>query len=263
MEHPINRAAALWIAVLHVGALAALFFISWSHIILAVAVYTVAGSLGIGVGYHRLLTHRGFKTYPWVEYTLTVCASLALQGAALSWVAAHRIHHRYSDEPKLDPHTPKDGRWWSHMDWILHPDPETFDKAYREKWVRDLLRRAFFRYQNRFWWLPMVTLGIICLFVGGIPTVLWGVAVPVVATWHSTWLVNSATHMWGSRRFETKDESRNNWWVALLTFGEGWHNNHHWSPTRARHGFKWYEIDVNWYVIKFLQSVGLAWEVKS
>lgn len=264
MEHryPLNRLAAFTMAVFHIGALAALFFPTQGRVTLGFCVWAIVSSLGVGVGYHRLLTHQGFKTYRWLEYTLAIIGSLARQGLAIVWVALHRIHHKFTEQPGLDPHTPRDGRWWSHIDWMLHPDPKLQDKVYLKKWVPDLIRQPFYR-KRYIEWAPTAILVTVGSLVGGFPAVLWGVALPVVVGWHQTWLVNSATHIWGSRRFETRDDSRNNKWVAWITWGEGWHNNHHYNPRNPQHGITWYELDVNWYIIRILMGMGLVWETKN
>jgi stearoyl-CoA desaturase (delta-9 desaturase) len=147
------------------------------------------------------------------------------------------------------------------MDWILHPNPEFQSSVYLNKWVSDLLKQPFYR-KRYVRWLPTVALALLCLFIGGFPAVLWGVALPVTVGLHQTWFVNSATHLWGKRRFNTPDNSRNLWWVALITWGEGWHNNHHHNPVSPRHGLAWYEIDTNWRIIKCLRGLKLVWETK-
>lgn len=264
MEHryPLNRKVAFVMAVFHLGALAALFFATQNRVVLGLSVWAITSSFGVGVGYHRLLTHRGFKTYRWLEYALAIIGALAQQGLAVTWVSLHRIHHKFTEQPGLDPHTPRDGRWWSHIDWMLHPDPKLQDKVYLKRWVPDLIRQPFYR-KRYIEWLPTAVLGASCLFWGGMPALLWGVALPVTVGWHQTWLVNSATHIWGSRRFATNDDSRNLWWVALITWGEGWHNNHHKNPASSRHGLAWYEIDANWAIIRCLRGVKLVWETKT
>jgi stearoyl-CoA desaturase (delta-9 desaturase) len=213
------------------------------------------------MGYHRLLTHRGFKCPKWVEYFLTVCATLALEGGPIFWVATHRVHHQITDKPG-DPHSPRDGGFWAHMGWIL--TGKTFHNKSTEllAYVPDLRKDKFHLWISEYHWVPITALGVILLIVGGWKFVLWGIFFRTVFLLHSTWFVNSATHMWGSKRFATDDDSRNLWWVAWLSFGEGWHNNHHAHPQSARHGLAWYELDVNWYGIKAFQALGLIWDVK-
>ncbi|MGA8163148.1 MAG: fatty acid desaturase, partial [Acidobacteriaceae bacterium] len=177
------------------------------------------------------------------------------------WVSLHRVHHQLSDQ-EGDPHTPNDGGWWAHVGWIISGESLHAETDALARYVPDLRRDRFYRWLSKYHWVPMVVAGLICLAVAGIPGLLWGIFLRTTLGLHSTWLVNSATHMWGSRRFETRDESRNSWWVAVLTGGEGWHNNHHAHPVSARHGLKWYEMDVNYYGIWLLNKVGLAREVK-
>lgn len=258
----VHRVNATFISLFHVGAVAALFFPSWAAILTGVFLYWLAGSLGIGMGYHRLLTHRGFKTPKFVEYFLTLCGMLALQDGAINWVATHRIHHRHTEVPGKDPHTPREGKWWSHAGWIFRGTAQQYPEATLRRYAPDLYKDQFHVLLNRFYYVPTVLLSIVLLLAFGWRIVLWGVFLRVTLALHATWLVNSATHLWGSRRFHTDDDSKNNWWVALLTFGEGWHNNHHAHPSAARHGLAWYEIDLNWWGIRLLQLLGLAKDVK-
>ncbi|HEX4785606.1 MAG TPA: fatty acid desaturase [Candidatus Sulfotelmatobacter sp.] len=257
----VNWITATFMAAFHVGAIAALFFFTWKAFFVAIFLWWVSGSLGIGMSYHRLLTHRGYKTPKWMEYFLTVCATLALEGGPIFWVATHRIHHQYSDH-EGDPHSPIDGKWWAHMGWILMGKSMHHDTTTLARYVPDLAKDKFHVWITKYHYVPMVVLGVILLALGGLPFLLWGIFMRTVVGLHATWLVNSATHSWGTRRFATRDLSTNSWWVALLTFGEGWHNNHHAHPTAAQHGFTWYEIDMNWYGIWVLKTLGLAWDIK-
>jgi stearoyl-CoA desaturase (delta-9 desaturase) len=256
-DNQINWVTATFMALFHLGAIAAFFFFTWKALVLAVVLWLISGSWGIGMGYHRLLTHRGYKTPKWVEYFLTVCATLALEGGPIFWVATHRIHHKYSDL-EGDPHSPIDGKWWSHMGWILTGKSMHHDTTTLAKYVPDLAKDKFHVWITKYHYLPIVILGLVLLAVGGLPFLMWGIFLRTVVGLHATWMVNSITHMWGSRRFQTRDLSTNNWWVALLTFGEGWHNNHHAHPVSSRHGLTWYEIDLNWYGIWTLKKLGLA-----
>ena len=260
-DDQINWVTAFFMAVFHVGAVAALFFFSWKLLLLLIVINWVSGSLGIGMGYHRLLTHRGYKTPKWVEYFLTLCGTLALEGGPIFWVATHRIHHQLTDVPG-DPHSPIDGKWWSHMGWILSGRSMHHDTTTLAHYVPDLAKDRFHVWITKYHYVPLTVLGLILLAIGGWKWVLWGIFLRVVVGLHSTWAVNSATHMWGSRRFATKDLSTNNWLVAMFTFGEGWHNNHHAHPTSARHGLRWYELDLNWYGIWILKRLGLAKEIR-
>ncbi len=257
----INWGTTAIMVAFHIGAIAALFMFSWKALFVGLFLYWVAGNLGIGMGYHRLLTHRGYKCPKWVEYFLTTCATLALEGGPIFWVATHRVHHQLTDKPG-DPHSPRDGGFWAHMGWIL--TGKTFHNNNTEllAYVPDLRKDKFHVWISEYHWVPMVVLGVILLALGGWKFVFWGVFLRTVLLLHSTWFVNSGTHMWGSKRFDTDDDSRNLWWVAYLSFGEGRHNNHHAHPQSARHGLAWYEFDMNWYGIKTLQALGLAWDIK-
>ncbi|MGZ4836361.1 MAG: acyl-CoA desaturase [Terriglobales bacterium] len=258
---PISPVTTLFMLAFHAGAVAALFMFSWKALALAVLLWWVSGSLGIGMGYHRLLTHRGFKTPRWVEYGLTLCGTLALEGGPFFWVATHRVHHQNADKDG-DPHSPRDGGFWSHMGWIISGRVMRNNATELLPYVPDLRKDRFHTWISRWHWVPTVALGIGILVVGGWRYVLWGIFVRTVVGLHATWLVNSATHIWGRQRFNTGDTSTNSFWVAMLTFGEGWHNNHHAHPQSARHGLAWYEFDLNWYQISLLRLLGLASRVQ-
>jgi stearoyl-CoA desaturase (delta-9 desaturase) len=257
----INWVTTFFMTLIHVGAVAAFFFFDWTALLVAIFLLFVGGSLGIGMGYHRLLTHRGYKTPKWMEYFLTTCGTLALEGGPIFWVATHRVHHQLSDH-EGDPHTPNDGGWWAHMGWILCGVSMHAETTMLGRYAPDLARDKLYVWLSKYHWVPMVVTGLALLAIGGWSAVMWGIFLRVTLGLHATWLVNSATHMWGSRRFNTKDRSRNSWWVALLTGGEGWHNNHHAHPVSARHGLAWYEFDQNWIGICLLKKLGLAWDVK-
>ena len=257
----VNWITTIAMVAFHIAAVAAFFYIDLGAIITAVVLYFVAGMLGIGMAYHRLLTHRSYKTPIWMEYFLTLCATLALEGGPIFWVATHRVHHQKSDRDG-DPHTPREGSFWAHMGWIIMGQGLHQETALLARYTPDLSKDTFHVALTKWHWVPQVVVGLALLAFGGIPYVLWGIGARTVFGLHTTWAVNSATHLWGSRRFATKDDSTNNWWVALVTFGEGWHNNHHAHPTSARHGLAWYEVDLNWMGISFLKALGLAWDVK-
>ena len=259
----INWHTATFMALFHIGAVAALFMFNWKALVAAVLLWWISASLGVGMGFHRLLTHRGYKTPKLVEYFITFCGLLALEGGAINWVVTHRIHHAHTDAPG-DPHTPREGGWWAHIGWMLKGTAQSHDKETTALYAPDMVKDRLHVFANNFYWVPIILLGIALLAFGGWAFVLWAVFFRVTFNFHATWLVNSATHMWGRRRFATRDDSTNNWWVALLTFGEGWHNNHHAFPTAARHGLAWYEIaiDLNWWGIRTLQFLRLAKSVK-
>ncbi|MEK7795472.1 MAG: fatty acid desaturase [Candidatus Hydrogenedentota bacterium] len=256
------------IAAIHLLALTAPFSFTWTGLIVCVVMYYVTGSLGITLCFHRLLTHRSYRTPKWIEYVLTFFGVSALQGGPIRWVATHRLHHKESDLEK-DPHTPNEGFLWSHMLWNLYrvPNFEGY-KEYRHM-ARDLDRDPVHRFFQTMFFpvyfaIALAMFGIGFAFGGwklALSLVVWGCFLRTVSVWHSTWLVNSATHLWGYRRYKTADNSRNNWWVALLTFGEGWHNNHHADQRSAAHGHRWYEIDMTYWTIRAMQWAGLAREV--
>jgi len=247
--------------IFHLGAVAALFVFSWPALAITVFLYWMCAGLGISMGYHRLHTHRSYQVPLALEYFFAVCGTLTLQGGPIFWVATHRIHHQKSDQPG-DPHSPRDGGWWAHMGWLLVGESKHSNTPLMSKYAPDLVKDRFYVWLDYYHWVPIVVLGILLSALGGVSFVLWGVCFRVVVGLHSTWLVNSATHMWGSRRFATRDDSRNNWWIALITSGEGWHNNHHAHPTSARHGLAWYEFDLSWIQIQILMFFGIAKSVR-
>jgi stearoyl-CoA desaturase (delta-9 desaturase) len=253
----------------HLGAVAALFFFTWQGLVAALVLYVLAINAGVGMSYHRLLTHRGYKVPRALEYLMTACGTLALEGGPIFWVATHRVHHQHSDQ-EGDPHTPREGSFWSHMGWIISGHGLAADTALLSRYAPDLVRDPVHRWLSRWHWVPLTVSGVL-LFGGGwyfsgwhmaLSLLLWGTFLRVTLGLHATWLVNSATHMFGRRRFETRDDSRNSWWVALVTGGEGWHNNHHAHPVSARHGLMWYEIDPNYYGIWLLSKLHIATNVK-
>jgi len=247
--------------VFHVMAIAAFFTFSWRNLAVALVLHWIAVGLGISMGYHRLHTHRGFKTYKWFDYFLAICGTLTLEGGPIFWVATHRLHHQYSDEPE-DPHSPRVSGFWAHLGWIIFGEAQHSDTARLARYAPDLSKDPFYRWLSPYHWVPLTVLGFGLLAWGGWGMVNWAIFLRVTVGLHATWMINSATHMFGRRRFETDDDSRNVWWVALLTFGEGWHNNHHAHPVSARHGLAWYEFDWTWVSLKVLKAVGLVWDVK-
>ncbi|MFP5229502.1 MAG: acyl-CoA desaturase [Acidobacteriota bacterium] len=257
-----NWFTTIFMVLFHAGAIAALFMFTWKALICALVMWLLAINVGIGMSYHRLLTHRGYRVPKWLEYAMAVCGTLALEGGPIFWVSLHRVHHQLSDQ-EGDPHTPNEGGWWAHAGWILIGDSLSGETDALARYVPDLMRDRFMVWLSKYHWVPQVVAAFLCYAVAGWPGVLWGIFLRTTLGLHATWLVNSATHMWGSRRFTTRDDSRNNWWVALITGGEGWHNNHHAHPVSARHGLRWYEFDVNYYGIFLLQKLGLAQEIKT
>lgn len=257
----LNWVTIVFMLIFHAGAIAALFCFSWKALAVSAILYVFAINMGIGMGYHRLHTHRGYSTPKWIEYFLAVCGTLSLEGGPIFWVATHRVHHQLSDQTG-DPHTPHDGTWWAHAGWIMSGEAMHSETALLSRYAPDLAKDRFYVWLSKYHWVPLTTVGLLLLVFGGWSFVLWGIFLRVTVGLHATWLVNSASHLWGSKRFPTRDDSRNNWWVALLTGGEGWHNNHHAHPVSARHGLRWYELDPNYYGIWLLKKLGLAWNIK-
>jgi stearoyl-CoA desaturase (delta-9 desaturase) len=232
----VNWDTTIALVIFHVVAVAAIFTFSWSALIVFFVLLCITAGPGIGVGYHRLLTHRAFQTPKWFEYFMVTLGSLSMESGPIQWVATHRIHHGHTDEPGGDPHTPREGLWWSHLGWILRGRAQRHDQATLQRYVPDLLKDRYYVWLSKYFYVPQIVLGVILFAIGGIPWVVWGVALRVTVGLHFTWFVNSVTHVWGYRHFNTGDDSTNNWWVAVVAFGEGWHNNHHAFPSSARHG---------------------------
>jgi stearoyl-CoA desaturase (delta-9 desaturase) len=251
----------LW-GILQAGVVFAPFAFSWTGLGICIGLYLAAG-VGVTMGYHRLLTHRSFHTPKFVEYGLTALGSLATQGGPLQWVAVHRIHHKHSDSDG-DPHSPRDGVWWSHMFWWMPHVPELDERRRYERYVRDLVKDPVHRFLQRYHVLlgfglaaTLFLVGELCLGLGW-SWLVWGMCVRTSLLYHATWLVNSAAHLWGYRSYPTRDRSTNVWWVALVSLGEGWHNNHHAFPRSARHGLRWWEFDPTYWLIRAMSFVGLA-----
>ena len=251
----------VFMAVFHGIALLAPWFFSWSALGLAIGFHWLLGSIGICLGYHRLLSHRSLQVPKWLEYVLVTLGALALQGSPIFWVAGHRLHHAHTEHLEDDPYSSKRGFWWSHMGWLFSTRPQFFHYSIYRKSAPDLDRDAYYRWLDRYYLIPQVLLAIALYLVGGWSFVIYGIFVRSLILWHSTWLVNSACHMWGYRNFEADDNARNLWWAALLTYGEGWHNNHHAHPRVAKAGYRWWEIDMTWWAIRLLMVLGLATKV--
>ncbi|QDV24332.1 acyl-CoA desaturase [Aureliella helgolandensis] len=264
----INWAAAGWLVAIHLFALAAPWTFSWSGLAVLVVLHWVCGGIGICLGYHRLLTHGGFMTHRWVRRAIATIGCLAGEGPPMVWVANHRLHHARSDQ-EGDPHSPRDGSWWSHAFWLAYKVGGKNPNDYLKKWVPDLYRDRYMRMLD-YAFVPLnVGLSLIIYAAGyavggstlALSWLIWGAALRMVLVLHSTWLVNSASHLWGYRNYETRDDSRNNWWVALFTYGEGWHNNHHAHPRMAKHGHKWWEFDMTFLTIRLMKVMGIAWDL--
>lgn len=256
LEWPI----ILFIAAVHLGAMCALLpsNFSWEAVGLTICLHWVTGCLGITLGWHRLVTHRSFQTPKWLEYLFVFFGSLACVGGAIEWVGIHRYHHAYSDR-ELDPHNSGRGFWWSHMGWFLHEMPAN---CQIDRYTKDIVDDPVYQFLQKYFLPIQMVFALVLYLIGGWSFVVWGIFVRLVLVYHCTWLVNSATHLFGYRTYESGDRSANCWWVAILTYGEGWHNNHHAFQYSARHGWQWWEIDLTWMMIWCLKMVGLARNVR-
>lgn len=264
----VDWPVAIWIGISHVGALAAPFYFTWKGLALFAFLSWLTGSMGVCMGYHRHLTHGSFQTYKPVRWLLAFLGGLSGEGSALMWVANHRKHHKFSDK-EGDPHSPRDGAWWAHMLWFMPKVNKEEWPGFLKQYAPDLHKDPMMRFLDVMFLPIHIMLGAALLAIGwlgwdmytGISFVVWGMFVRLVYVFHVTWFVNSASHMWGYRNYETTDDSRNLWWVGLLAFGEGWHNNHHAFQRMAKQGHKWWEIDMTYWVILAMEKVGLAWNV--
>jgi sn-1 stearoyl-lipid 9-desaturase len=246
--------------ILHLLALLALLpsNFSWGAVGVAIFLHWITIGLGIALGFHRLASHRSLVVPKWLEYFLIFCGSLAGQGAVIGWVGYHRIHHLHTDKT-LDPHDSTKGLWWSHISWLMHEVPA---KSLLPRFTKDIADDKFYQFcHNYYIWLQL-GLAILLYFLGGFPFVVWGIFVRLFVGFHCTCFVNSICHKFGYRNYDTDELSTNCWWVALLTYGEGWHNNHHHCQSSAKNTVNWWEIDITWLTISLLQFLGLATKVK-
>ncbi|MBC8355660.1 MAG: fatty acid desaturase [Planctomycetes bacterium] len=289
LASPLEQGRAAWkrehVAVVlgvHVLAMLALvpWLFSWTGVAVGFAGIFCFGTLGINIGYHRLLTHRSFKCAKWLEYTFALLGVCCLQGATIRWVAMHRMHHQFSDKEE-DPHSPLVSFLWAHLEWMLTEQKNRSWLVTYDKYAPDLIRDYFYLALDRkgtwfFVWAAHTVMFFVAGFgvgtlalggslVGGLQfgssLLVWGAIVRTVAVWHITWSVNSLSHVSGYRSYETADQSRNNWFVSLISMGEGWHNNHHAEPNSAAAGHRWWEIDPAFSVIRALSLVGLVQDI--
>lgn len=253
---------------------------SWTALALAPVAHYFFTSLGIGAGYHRLLTHRSYRCPRWLEHTFALFGVCALQDSPARWVVIHRIHHQHSDH-QPDPHTPIVSFFWGHMGWLFVSNKQVDSLSGFEKYAKDLLKDPFYmKLERRMMWIWVyLAHALVIYLVGstiqwaitgdlmqgvqfGLSLVVYTVILRTVFGWHVTWGVNSAAHRFGYRNYDTDENSRNNWLFALLTNGDGWHNNHHADPRSAAHGFhRWWEIDVTYMTLKLLSYVGLVTDI--
>lgn len=258
-DHRINWVQSIPFFAVHLFAAVAVFFVPfhWSYVVWALALYYVRMWV-VTTGYHRYFAHRTFKTSRGVQFLLAFLAETSAQKGVLWWAANHRHHHRESDQP-ADVHSPlQDGFWWSHVGWILS---DRYSET-REEAIRDFARFPELRFLNRWHLLPPFLLAVGLFLIGGFPLLVWGFFVSTVLLWHGTFTINSLSHVFGSRRYKTTDTSRNNFLLALITCGEGWHNNHHYHQNTANQGWFWWELDLSFYVLKLLSALGLVWDLR-
>ena len=266
------------LAACHLLALLAFvpWLFSWTGVVLALLGLYVFGTLGISLCFHRLLTHRGVVCPKWLEHTFAILGTCCLQDTPARWVAIHRRHHHHADE-QPDPHSPLVHFLWAHMGWLVLKNRDTTRLAVVSRYAKDILQDPFYaRLERQFGWVWLVMISWGSFFVGGflaellcggsaidalqfgLSLLIWGVFVRTVLVWHISWSVNSVTHLWGYRNYETSESSRNNFIIGIISNGEGWHNNHHADPRSARHGHLWWEWDVTWQTIRLLEALGLA-----
>jgi stearoyl-CoA desaturase (delta-9 desaturase) len=258
------------LVLLHLGC-GLVFIVGWSTV--AITTFLITSTLqifGITVGYHRLLAHGAFKTTRVFQFILALLGVLAGQNGPMWWVGHHRHHHRCSDRD-ADVHSPRRGFLWSHMGWLFSPHCVPV----RDEFVRDLARCRELRLLQRFYYLcnlgyvlALFTIGEAWRYLdpstatSGFQLVIWSNMLGTVCAYHCIWSANSFCHRYGTRRFATADDSRNNLVISLLTFGDGWHHNHHYCPYSARHGFRWWEVDLNFAILRLLACAGIVWDLK-
>jgi fatty-acid desaturase len=282
-----NQSRAVWPYIIAVSlfhlliplAFLPYIFSWWGLLWLPVGNYIFC-SMGIGAGFHRLLTHRGYKCPLWLEHTLAVLGVCNLQESPARWVVVHRIHHQHSDH-QPDPHTPQVSPFWGHVGWLFVENRHTTSAESYHKYARDILSDWLYMRLERnslYLWIYVIH-AVLFLAAGlgvgywmhgtlagsyqvGLQWLLWGVVYRTIYTWHVTWGVNSVAHLWGYRNYDTRENSRNNWIISLATNGEGWHNNHHADPRAAAHGHRWWELDVTYLTICLWEKLGLAWDIE-
>ncbi len=253
-----NRSSIAYWGV-HIGAVAGVIALgfSWTGLAWAIGLYALRLFFVTGV-YHRYFSHRAYKTSRPMQFLLALGATATAQKGVLWWAAHHRRHHQASDT-EGDLHSPfHGGFWWSHMGWIMARD---FEGAELDR-IKDFARYPELRWIDRWWVLPPIAAGVLAYLIGGWFGLVWAFALPQMLAWHGTFTINSLSHLWGARRYQTTDDSRNNPVLALITLGEGWHNNHHHYQSAARSGFFWWELDITYYVLRTMAAVGLVWDLR-
>ena len=254
----ISVLLSLPFAIIHIFSLGIFFFpFHWSYLITCVALLVVR-MFFVTAGYHRYFSHRSFKTSRVFQFIIAFMAMTSSQKGVLWWAAHHRHHHRFSDQED-DLHSPTlFGFLWSHVGWIVS---DKYNDT-RFDYIGDFAKFPELRWLNKYHVIPSATLAIALFLMGGLPLFFWGFCLSTTLLWHDTFTINSLSHLFGSRRYKTSDTSRNNWLLALMTLGEGWHDNHHHYMASARQGFFWWEIDITYYTLKALAACGLVWDLR-
>ena len=253
-----NRISGLTFLAIHVGCLGAI----WTGVTVRAAVLCMVlywlRMFAITAGYHRYFSHRTYKTSRWFQFVLAWLGCSSIQKGPLWWASKHRHHHKYSDMPE-DVHSPlQRGFYYAHIGWILGQEHTATDLRV----VRDLAKYPELMFLNKHYWLPPLVMAVFAAWYGGWSGFVVGMGWSTVLCWHWTFAINSLTHIYGNRRYATTDDSRNNWFFAIFTMGEGWHNNHHHYQSAARQGFFWWEYDFSYYILKALSAAGLVWDLK-
>ena len=244
--------------MLHLGVLSAFFYPPTLRLLAWMALTYSARMFGVTAGYHRYFSHRSYRVGRLGQFLLAVLAQTSGQKGVLWWAAQHRDHHRHSDDEK-DIHSPKwRGFWWSHAGWILSNEHD----VYETKKVAVLAKFPELRWLDRHHCVPTVVLAALTLWAGGGGAFIWGYIVSTILLYHCTFAINSLAHLFGTRRFDTPDDRRNNWLPALITLGEGWHSNHHFFMGSCRQGIRWWEIDVTYWLLKLLAILGIARDLR-
>jgi stearoyl-CoA desaturase (delta-9 desaturase) len=229
----------------------------WQYCALLTVTYVVR-MFGVTAGYHRYFSHRSYKLNRFFQFLLAALAQSSGQKSVLWWAAHHRVHHRYADKDP-DIHSPGlRGFWWAHMGWVISNEHD----EYNPRLIQDFGKFPELRFLDRYHWIPPVLLGAIIFAAGGLGAFLWGFVLSTVVLYHATFCINSLAHVWGTRRFATADDSRNNILLALITLGEGWHNNHHRFMYACRQGILWWEVDFTYYALRLLNSLGVARDLR-
>jgi len=265
---PFDHVLFVLFILVHVFACVAPFLVTREGLLLSITMLILSGQFGMRLGYHRLLAHRSFRTYKPIAYFWALCGSLALQGGPISWIAIHRLHHQNPDQDS-DPHSPTISFLWAHIFWLFFEPPQLGRSGGRSRLASDIRADAVFCFLER-WHYPLnIAFGCLLFSMGylrggvfqAFSLLTWGYFIPVVYVWHATFLIVSVNHLWGYKNYRTHDNSRNTWWVALITCGDGWHNNHHAYPQSANMGHRWFELDPTYWIIRVMEILGLAREV--